>query len=378
MENNSRSLLDKIPQSSHFYYYHNEWANGRDGTITDSNGYCVYRFFESVRNPDGSLRDVERDYEDYEKYPIVATGFIGYWLHYRDCKNPIASLMGPAKKNPKNYLQQFVDYTNDKLGQYISREEKKPSSWRRDLKREFYTEFIIPNEMLLNKQTEALFEYITPEDCQIVKEVMSEYIAYLKKSRSDMGYCVTPELLVLRAAETQNPINYEDLEPFEINVTLDKLEKEGYVRVAWVEGHQPEDVLLLDKGRVYLKQLENALTNQENEDDEAANVFLSKYNSVLIAKTLKREHTKFNSEKNFYYVAYNLFLELNMLKKRSAEDFVSWLRHKDMWTLKSNDLRGGKTDNAIRESLLNIFVVIDANENKEVISAYIIKTPAQH
>ena len=207
---------------------------------------------------------------------------------------------------------------------------------------------------------------------------MSEYIAYLKKSRSDMGYCVTPELLVLRAAETQNPINYEDLEPFEINVTLDKLEKEGYVRVAWVEGHQPEDVLLLDKGRVYLKQLENALTNQENEDDEAANVFLSKYNSVLIAKTLKREHTKFNSEKNFYYVAYNLFLELNMLKKRSAEDFVSWLRHKDMWTLKSNDLRGGKTDNAIRESLLNIFVVIDANENKEVISAYIIKTPAQH
>jgi DNA-binding PadR family transcriptional regulator len=46
------------------------------------------------------------------------------------------------------------------------------------------------------------------------------------------------------------------LEEFEVNTILDNLEEKGYIHVAWIEDHKPEGVRLLDKGRVYLKQLE--------------------------------------------------------------------------------------------------------------------------
>lgn len=78
----------------------------------------------------------------------------------------------------------------------------------------------------------------------------------LKKCRADKGYRVSPELLVLRAIDSGDETKYEDLEEFEINTILDKLEGKGYIQVAWIEGHKPEAVRLLDKGRVYLKQLE--------------------------------------------------------------------------------------------------------------------------
>ena len=67
---------------------------------------------------------------------------------------------------------------------------------------------------------------------------------------------MSPELLVLRSIDTLNEFALEDLVDYEINTILDRLESEGYVKVAWVEGHSPEAVRLLDKGRAYLKQLE--------------------------------------------------------------------------------------------------------------------------
>lgn len=183
----TESLLDKIPQESQFYYYFRGcWANGKEGSITDSTGHGIYRFFPSYKDADGNLLDPKRDYNDYVTYPIVATGIIGYWLHYRKNNDRLASYLSWTKEEVrKNISQIFTDYTEDKLNQFIEREQESPSSWRRNLEKEFYTDFIIRNEELLNEQTEALMDYITPSDQQQVKEVIAEYMLFLEEKRNE-------------------------------------------------------------------------------------------------------------------------------------------------------------------------------------------------
>lgn len=185
MENNIECLLDMIPQESHFYYYfRGSWANGKEGSITDSNGHCVYRFYPLVKDENGNRIDAQINFDDYVTNPIVATGVIGYWLHYRKNNDRLASYTTWTKEDErKNTLKIFTDYTEDKLKQYIEREQYTPSSWRRDLEKEFYTDFIIRNEEPLNEKTEALMEYITPHDQEVVKEVMAEYMLFLEEKK---------------------------------------------------------------------------------------------------------------------------------------------------------------------------------------------------
>jgi hypothetical protein len=184
MENKGLTLLDNIPQTSHTYLYLERWANGKEGSITDSNGHGVYRFFPMKRDANGNRIDEQTNFDDYETNPIVATGIIGYWLHYRRNNNRLASYTTWTKEDErKNTLKIFTDYTEDQLKQYIDREQDAPNGWRRDLEREFYTEFIIRNEKPLNKQTEALMEYITPSDRQMVRDVMAEYMLFLEEKR---------------------------------------------------------------------------------------------------------------------------------------------------------------------------------------------------
>lgn len=187
MEDKIDCLLDMIPQASHFYYYFRGcWANGKEGTIADSNGHGVYRFYPFVKDENGNRIDYEIDYDDYVANPIVATGIIGYWLHYRKNNDRLASYTTWTKEDErKNTLKIFSDYTEDKLNQYIEREQYSPSSWRRDLKNEFYMDFIIRNEEPLNEKTQALMEYITPSDQQQVKEVIAEYMLFLEEKRKE-------------------------------------------------------------------------------------------------------------------------------------------------------------------------------------------------
>ena len=187
MEEKIKCLLDKIPQESHFYYYFRGcWANGKEGTIADSNGHGIYRFYPFVKDENGNRIDAEIDFDDYDTNPIVAMGIIGYWLHYRKNNDRLASYTTWTKEDErKNTLKIFSDYTEDKLNQYIEREQYSPSSWRRDLKKEFYMDFIIRNEEPLNEKTQALMEYITPSDQQQVKEVIAEYMLFLEEKRKE-------------------------------------------------------------------------------------------------------------------------------------------------------------------------------------------------
>ena len=217
--NMTESVIDKISPSNMRVYYEG-WRNGKHGSICQSNG--IYRFVEMTRGKSGILDDVKRKEEDN---PIVAKGIVSYWLQFNSRMDTVIKRM--TKYNceiPKDIREQFANYTQIRFEQFRQEHRDDPNTWDWDWDREFYANVIIPHEMGFNKQTEALFDYISDSDIELVRGVMNSYIKYLKKCRADKGYRVSPELLVLRAIDSGDETKYEDLEEFEINTILDKLE----------------------------------------------------------------------------------------------------------------------------------------------------------
>ena len=244
------------------------------GAIQDRQGRGIYRFFKGCIGVYGIAQIEELVNE--EDAPIVAAGIVAYWLH-----NGIIPNRPPefAFAQPKSVLEVFKGYTAQKLYDYKQECKQAPSSWRRDLEHDFYTQYIIPYEKRLMKQSEALFKYITPYDQQVVRDIMKEYIMYIVDCRTAKGYHVSNELKVLRAIAFKDEFMLEDLEHYEVTTILDDLESRGYVQVAWVEGHDYDDVRMLDKGRTYMKQLDTEKTQaeesrqqmKEQKDEQAEN-----------------------------------------------------------------------------------------------------------
>ncbi len=172
-KNNTKSLLNCISQACYFDYIFDGWNNGKIGCISDHSGQCIYRFYDKYKD------------DKNKENPIVAVGIVAYWLHHRKNENRITTIFGPAYFSSISINKQFEDYTAARLVQYKKTFEQKPSSWRTDIECEFYTKYIIPNERKLNRQSEALFEYITPADCKLVKELMKEYILFLQAKQKE-------------------------------------------------------------------------------------------------------------------------------------------------------------------------------------------------
>ena len=144
------------------------------GCIADYRGKCVYRFYEAFYDKKGNKL---LSNSNVANAPIVAVGLVAYWLHYRSNPNQLASFGRPCTKSIQEI---FRDYTAGRLSAYNQEAGQRPSSWRGDLERDFYVQHIIPSEQRLFKQSKALFEYITSEDRQTVKDVMDEYSFYLE------------------------------------------------------------------------------------------------------------------------------------------------------------------------------------------------------
>lgn len=254
-------LLDKIAQSSHTFYFCKDWANGKYGAITDIDGNCIYRFYEAVDDEQGRARLL---YEKDVNAPIVIEGIVAFWIKYRKSADRLSNIFSKPDQMELGIKEQFDIYTEDRFKQFKRSNKDNPCTWNWDWEYEFYVKYIIPNEIRLNKQSEFLFDYITEADKRIVRSVMDNYIEYLKYQRLKLGYEVNDKLKVLRAIALNDDFLLEDMEDYEISVALDALEEGGYVKVAWVEGHRPEAIRLLDKGRVYLKQLETEVKSKQN------------------------------------------------------------------------------------------------------------------
>ena len=72
-----------------------------------------------------------------------------------------------------------------------------------------------------------------------------------------MDYYKETEIKVLKHLQTDpEDLCPEGMEKWEVNSTLDKLEKQGCVHVAWAEGHEAEAAEINDTGRMHLKALQ--------------------------------------------------------------------------------------------------------------------------
>ena len=254
------SVLDEIHQGSGVKIFYDGWKNEKIGAITDSKGNCIYRFIEAKRNNNGELVAL---HEKDEENPIVMVGIVSYWIKHRKSKSRLTTLFITNPQSPKSIREQFDSYTDLRYNQFKEQHADDPATWKYDWDYEFFCKYIVPHEMSLNKETEALYEFISDTDMKLVRSVMDNYIEYLKTRRTELGYHVSPELLVLRSIDSLNEFALEDLENFEISTIVDTLESEGYVKAAWVEGHRLESIRLLDKGKVYMKQLEEQEKNKQ-------------------------------------------------------------------------------------------------------------------
>ena len=351
------SVLGRISPNNIRYYYEG-WRNGKHGSICQSNG--IYRFVEMTRGKSGMLDDVKRNEEDNS---IVAKGIVAYWLQFNSRMDTVIKRL--TKYNceiPKDIRELFDNYTQIRFEQFRQEHRDDPNTWDWDWDREFYANVIIPHEMAFNKLSEALFNYISDSDIELVRSVMNSYIKYLKKIRTEKGYLVNPELLVLRAIESGDDTKYEDLEEFEINTILDKLEEKRYIQVAWIEGHKPEAVRLLDKGRCYLKQLEEGSVvvrtthiatpqqpfieeteempymhqtpkyseQEENEeiewDDEYDYIFDERVKPQEIKRAIEMVKSVKIKDRRFYYVAYRILKVIKWIPVEISEsDYMRWI-----------------------------------------------------
>lgn len=358
--NMEKTMLGRISANNIRFYYEG-WKNGKNGAISQTNG--IYRFIEMSRGKSGTLDDINKNEIDN---PVVAIGIVADWLMYARNKELVIKRMTKYKSGiPQNIRELFDQYTRVRFEQFRIQNHDNPGSWEWDWNKEFYTSFIISQEIFFNKMSEALFEYISDSDIIVVRSVMNNYIKYLKKRREEMGYHVSPELLVLRAINTQDKRRYEDLDDFEVNTILDKLEHKGYIKVAWIEDHRPESTRLLDKGRAYLKHLEEGIcsveasladtpqpssaeslletssqippshTNSKHsqviEDEEWDNQYDYIFNEKIKPREIKKamesiELPRKISKVRFYYITYRVLEILNYIPDSSSRnDFLRWV-----------------------------------------------------
>ena len=81
----------------------------------------------------------------------------------------------------KSIEELFDEYVRPKEEAYYKRHRSEGKSYGKDLQQEFYDNYIILKEALYNKLSEAIYEYITPEDIQRLKDVMDAFIEYLRQ-----------------------------------------------------------------------------------------------------------------------------------------------------------------------------------------------------
>ncbi len=182
------SVIDKISANNIRYYYEG-WRNGKHGSICQTNG--IYRFVEMARGKSGILDDVKRKEEDN---PIVAKGIVAYWLQFNSRMDTVIKRL--TKYNceiPKDIREQFANYTQIRFEQFRQEHRDDPNTWDWDWEYEFYVNTIIPHEIAFNKESEALFDYISDSDIELVRGVMNNYIEYLKIICAEKGYKVNEE-----------------------------------------------------------------------------------------------------------------------------------------------------------------------------------------
>lgn len=174
------SLLDKTSFFSN-NTINAKWANGKTGAIIPTNKN-QYIFVEHVYIEDRlELKYPENEWE--EKSPVLAYGFVYYWLRHRKRKCKCAErldLFVPEDrgKTPKEIYDLYIEARKSWFLEYMS---NRPDAWKYpDLEKMFYEkELTRATEKELILKSEPLLEYLDEEDKDEFVDVMKNFLNYV-------------------------------------------------------------------------------------------------------------------------------------------------------------------------------------------------------
>ena len=164
------SLFDKISRSAKDSII-TKWQNGQVGEIVDLQGNGFYRFIDYETDSNGNVWKKHLTEESELSCPIVAAGFVGYWLHH---------------KNKFETQVIFENYYTIRLQQYEKRHAFDPDVWKRDLKKEFAYKWYILTEKRWIKNSESIFPYLTDYDKEKIQIISNEYIGFMREKKREI------------------------------------------------------------------------------------------------------------------------------------------------------------------------------------------------
>lgn len=163
---------------SHQYIKMNTWKNGEYGYIYDIHGNGELRFIGHDWNEERQawICRVIGGFE--ECVPVIASGIIGYYISQYASGN-------------RDSITIFETYTKKCEEDYITRHREDIDAWKRDLRKSFYTEACIEEEVLRIKESEQINEFLSDEDEAYLKDVISNYLEYLASKRAELKTDIT-------------------------------------------------------------------------------------------------------------------------------------------------------------------------------------------
>lgn len=164
------NLLDLISSTYHDTVLTDKWANGQFGEIVDIKGDGNYRFVDYGMDADGKPYKLHLTEEDEMACPVVATGFVAYWLHNRN----------------QRVKDIFEGYFTQQLQAYERAHEYDDDAWKRDLKREFVERKHLSAEHKAIRTSEAIFRYLTENDVNRIQSITGNYLRFARKKRKDL------------------------------------------------------------------------------------------------------------------------------------------------------------------------------------------------
>lgn len=179
------SLLDKIAFFSNASVC-NIWANGKYGVIipADKN---TYRFVE-YEKIGGQSHEKYSGQELEDKSPILAYGFVYYWLQHRKRSNKfeerLDSMFSKFCGKPHECLtpkEIYDGYIEARKTWFFDVFKNRPDAWRfPDLEKAFYEqELNVSQEQELINYSFPLDEYLDEEDKEELNTVCFEFLEYL-------------------------------------------------------------------------------------------------------------------------------------------------------------------------------------------------------
>lgn len=146
------------------------WSNGSLGKIVDIKNDGNYRFVDYTTDAEGRVKKAHLTEEDEMRCPIVATGFVAFWLRNRE--KPVKSL--------------FEEYYGTQLTAYIQAHQCDPDAWNRDLKKEFAMLRHILSECRAMNISKAIFPFLTKRDVSHISSLNSNYLSFVRKRRKEL------------------------------------------------------------------------------------------------------------------------------------------------------------------------------------------------